>query len=53
MPELSEWARYVFAIATTSAAVERLFSILKLSINSLQTGSLEDYVKLTDSHLLL
>ena len=46
LPKLSEWARYVFSLPTSSAAVERLFSMLKLSFNSLQNASLEDYIKL-------
>lgn len=46
LSKLSEWARYVFTLPTSSAAVERLFSMLKLSFTSLQNASLEDYIKL-------
>ena len=40
-------ARYAFTIATSSASVERLFSVLKISFGKHQKTALQDYVQLS------
>ena len=47
LPKLFVWAQYVCSFLTSSAAVERVFSILKSSFTERQERSLEDLVKLS------
>jgi hypothetical protein len=47
LPHLESFARYAFTVATSSAAVERVFSILKRCFKNEQRLTLEDYVQLS------
>lgn len=47
LPHLVELASYFMSMTTSSAAVERVFSILKRSFGPQQSNSLEDYVFLS------
>ena len=47
MPALSRFVEYAFTIITSSAAAERVFSVIKRSFDTCQKGALEDYVFLS------
>jgi hypothetical protein len=44
LPKLKKFAYYAITIAPSSAASERVFSVLKRLFNELQVNALEDYV---------
>ena len=44
MLALSQFVKYAFTIITSSAAAERVFSVIKRSFDTGQKGALEDYV---------
>ena len=43
--ELPHWSRMILLIQTSSAASERVFSLLNNTFNEQQQGCLEDYVE--------
>ena len=47
MLALSKFVKYAFTIITSSAAAERVFSVIKRSFDTGQKGALEDYVFLS------
>ena len=47
LPSSADLARYLMSMTTSSAAAERLFSILKSSFADQQQNALEDYVTLS------
>ena len=47
MPSNSKFIRYAYTITTSSAAAERVFSVIKRSFDTNQKGALEDYVFLS------
>lgn len=47
MPALSRFVKYAFTIITSSAAAERVFSVIKRSFDTGQKCALEDYVFLS------
>lgn len=47
MPSLRRFVKYAFTIITSSAAAERVFSVIKRSFDTGQKGALEDYVFLS------
>jgi hypothetical protein len=47
MPSISKFIRYAYTMTTSSAAAERVFSVIKRSFDTNQKGALEDYVFLS------
>ena len=47
MPAMCKFGRYAYTVTTSSAAAERVFSVIKRSFDTSQKGALEDYVFLS------
>ena len=47
LPAITKFVRYAYTITTSSAAAERVFSVIKRSFDTSQKGALEDYVFLS------
>ena len=45
LPCMTLFVQYAYTISPSSAAVERVFSLLKASFGSLQNLALEDYIQ--------
>ena len=43
MPSLCKFIRYAYAMTTSSAAAERVLSVIKRSFDTSQKGALKDY----------
>ena len=46
-PHIRKFVKYAYTIITSSAAAERVFSVIKRSFDRAQKGALEDYVFLS------
>lgn len=47
LPYVRKFVKYAYTIITSSAAAERVFSVIKRSFDTSQKGALEDYVFLS------
>ena len=47
MPSICKFIRYAYAMATSSAAAGRVFSVIERSFDTSQKGAIEDYVYLS------
>ena len=47
LPHIRKFVKYAYTIITSSAAAERVFSVIKRSFDTGQKGALEDHVFLS------